>query len=111
MNSAHLLLYLIVFETAFATLFSLYTSTACSMGLTLETIAAPSLSGIEGTLAGVLVGIANIIVFIINGFISFGRLFTGIGMTCGFPSWYIPIFQIPILLTIIYLCIPFVKGG
>jgi hypothetical protein len=109
MASADTLLTLILFESIFITLFGMYASTTCTLGLSIHFLAAPSASGVVGTLEGVLVGLANLILFVINAFVVFAELISGVGVNCGFPSWYITIFQLPILITVIYLCIPFVK--
>jgi hypothetical protein len=109
MASADMLLRLIVFEVVFVTLFSMYTLTSCELGLKIHVLSPPTATGIYGSIIGVLTGIANFFIFIINAFVVFGELFTGIGLNCGFPSWYVSVFQIPILIAIIYLIVPFVK--
>jgi len=112
-GNPNLLLSIIIFESVFTTLFGLFTSSVCSMGLTAGTFPpppAPSSGGIIGTLEGILAGLARVFVWIINGIIILVKLFTGFGMNCGFPTWYVSIIQIPLLIVTIYLLIPFIKG-
>jgi hypothetical protein len=119
MASANLLMTLLTFEAVFITLFSMFSVNAgCKLGFTSAQAiySAPSPSGVEtagatwlDVIYGVLVGIGRTIVMIINAFVVFGQVITGLGMGCGFPTWFVTVFQIPILITIIYLVIPFVK--
>jgi len=129
-GSANLLFTLIVYEAAFVAIFGLYASVNCSLGLTkplFKTFEIPTTSPPPICFDLLILGehcipnifqyfvnfvkmIANTIIWVINGLVTFGRLITGIGLGCGYPTWYVSIIQIPILITIIYLCIPFIKG-
>lgn len=109
-ENASLLMSLVMFEAVFVALYALYTLSSCSLGLSLMTLPIPDTSGIDGTLFGILAGFGKLIIYFINGLILLGRLVTGIGFNCGYPGWYVSIIQIPILITIIYLLIPFIKS-
>jgi hypothetical protein len=129
-GSANLLFALIVYEAAFVAIFGLYSATTCSLGLTkplLKKFEIPTASPPPICFDLLILGkhcipnvfvyivnffkmVANVFVWIANGITIFIRLLTGIGMGCGYPTWYVSIIQIPILITIIYLFIPFIKG-
>jgi hypothetical protein len=112
-GSPNLLLSIIIFESVFTMIFGLFTVSTCSMGLTAGAITPPSvpdIGGIVGDIAGFFIGIAKFMVWVINGLIILAKLFTGLGMNCGFPTWYVSIIQIPLLITTVYLLIPFIKS-
>lgn len=103
MASADLLLYILLFELVFATLFGLYSSSECSMGITLTMPPQPTS---ESDWLGM---IFSILVYLGNGIIRLFQILTGIGIDCGFPWWFITIFQSAIFITAIYLLIPWIK--
>jgi hypothetical protein len=106
--SAETLMFLIFYEAAFIFIYGLYSSAYC-YNFAANLIPVPDTSGVGFDLFGVLVGIGKLIIQFINGLIYFGSLITGLGINCGFPSWYVSVVQIPILVTIIYLFVPFIK--
>jgi hypothetical protein len=111
---AGLLFSLIVFESLFMFLFSMYAHRSCSLGLSLPKYTPPAMTGtgavwVIEAIYNFFWNLGQLLITIVNLLVIIAQLFTGLGLNCGFPTWWFTLFQIPIGITIFYLIVPFVK--
>lgn len=114
-NNASLLMKLVFFEIFFVSLFGLFVSNTCGTHISEPKLTAPQASSCE---SGFTCSVTHFFSSAISFFKSIGHamgyfltILTGlnlVGANCGFPTWFVSFFQIPILIGVVYLIIELV---
>jgi hypothetical protein len=113
--NASLLMKLAFFEIFFVTLFGMYVANTCNFHVAEPNIQPMQVSscssGFTCSVTHFFSSVVSTIKSIAHAMSYFLTVLTGlnlVGANCGFPTWFVSFFQIPILLGIVYLIIELV---